>query len=108
MFITLGLLTNIPKQRFDRPLLHRDYPYINKLVENCAKKLDVDKFVRVIPVEGNNVSVFDNKTEVVIAIGLFSLLMFTESELEAAIYHELAHVYNKDTTLFFDFIQLNP
>lgn len=97
MFITLGLISFIPKQKFKKILDEVEYPFINELVNKCKQKLNVDKKIVIIPVEDNNVSVFDNRGEAVIAIGLTTLLLFTPSELEAVIYHELAHVYNKDT-----------
>ena len=94
------LLNNLINEKYTNDkwsILSRDeYPFVYSLIDKIQKDLNINYKYIIVPIDDLNIGVTDHNGKVTILLGLMCLKLLNEYELEAALYHEFAHVINKD------------
>lgn len=95
MFI-LGRLLFTSKEKTDTEKL---YPETTKMIKSIFKEEGIDKKIKVYLEIGTNVSIFEQKGQIDIIIGLAILKFLSKEEIKSIIYHEIGHYFNSDTKI---------
>lgn len=85
------------RPRFGYYLNKEDYPIINNMIADVQNDLNVKKPINLFSSTNHNtISVNYYKGQYNIVMGVYHLLFLNFKELKAIMYHEVAHILNKD------------
>lgn len=103
VFINIDLITSLISKEAVGSSIRVDelinYPYIKNIIDNCKNKFGIKDKISAIFLPGYSISVGKVGKKTILSIGALALMILTEEELENILYHEMAHIYNKDTAL---------
>lgn len=73
-----------------------EYPCIDAIINKCKNSLGLKEDITLVLDFDDVISVARVNSKIILYIGLERLNLSSEEELENVLYHEMAHVYNKD------------
>lgn len=103
--ILFGFVFHITKPMIYLKDEAKKYPYLQKIIKKCVDKFNIKEKIITTFSFDDTISVTKDNHKTYLNIGVFILSLLAEEELENILYHEMAHIYNKDTLMSYQILK---